>query len=79
MDRFIIQEFEKPNYYEVTDQVHGIVILFEKAKYNNLTLDISIIEGKAKKRPKKAPKYKEINKEIREMEDWLYLNHRDKM
>ncbi|WP_374174549.1 hypothetical protein [Flavobacterium tructae] len=79
MERFIIQEFEKSNFYVVTDQIHGIVIVFEKGKYNNLTLDISIIERIVKKRPKKTPEYKEIKKEIREMEDWLYLNHKDKM
>jgi hypothetical protein len=79
MKKFMIQESEKSNYYSVTDQEHGIAIVFEKGKYNNLTLDISIIEGIEKNRPKKTSEYKEINKEIREMEDWLYLNHKDKM
>lgn len=71
MERFIIQPSEKPNHYVCTDQVNGIVCVFEANKFND-NQQFTVLEDSTAS----ANDYARI---AREMGDWLRENHYDKI
>jgi hypothetical protein len=72
MDRFILQESEKPNHWVCTDQINRIVCVFECHKYNN-TQKFTLLEDFNENN------YMELARFAREMGEWLRLNHYDKV
>jgi hypothetical protein len=72
MKRFVVQEGTQENYYVVTDQTNGIVIVFEKGDFNGT---------------QKVTELKNIDpndfmllaRHLREVGDWLVKNHSDKI
>ena len=72
MKRFILQNSEKQNHLVVTDQTNGIVIIFEKGKFNETQ--------KVTELNKINPSdFMKITKQMREVGEWLQHNHKDKI
>lgn len=72
MKRFIIQDSEKENHYVVTDQTNGIVIVFEKGNFNG--------SQKVTELNKTNPAdFMAIARQMREVGEWLYKNHKEKL
>ena len=72
MKRFIIQDSEKPNHLVVTNQTNGIVIVFEKGKFNE-TQKITDLNNA------NANDFMQQARQMREVGEWLYQNHKDKI
>lgn len=72
MKRFIIQESEKLNHFVVTDQTNKLVVIFEKGKFNETSKVTELEELNATDFMKTA-------KQLREVGEWLYKNHKDKV
>lgn len=72
MKRFIIQESEKANHYVVTDQTNSVVIVFEKGDFNG-TSKITELEDFY------CNDVMKIARQMREVGEWLYQNHKDKI
>jgi hypothetical protein len=72
MKRFIIQDSEKPNHLVVTDQTNGIVIVFEKGKFNE-TQKITDLNNT------NPADFMVVARQMREVGEWLYQNHKDKI
>ena len=72
MKRFIIQESEKQNQFVVTDQTNGIVIIFEKGNFNG-TQEITDLNNTD------PGDFMKQARQMREVGEWLYQNHKDKV
>lgn len=72
MSRFLIQKSEKPNHFVATDRKNGLVVIFQKGKFNETQ---EIIELKDLN-PDEFMKIARINREISE---WLIEYHKDKI
>lgn len=72
MKRFIIQESEKQNHFVVTDQTNGICIIFEKGNFNG-TQEITDLNNTD------PVDFMKQAKQMREVGEWLYQNHTDKV
>lgn len=71
MERFIIQRSEHPDYWVCTDQVNGIVCVFEANNFNE-SQKFTLLEDS-------TASANELASLAREMGDWLRENHYDKI
>jgi hypothetical protein len=71
-DRFILQASNKPNHWVCTDKANGIVCVFEAHKLNE-TQQFTDLEDA------KNPDVSAGARIMREMGDFLYHNHYDKI
>ena len=72
MKRFILQESEKPNHSVVTDQTNGIVIVFENGNFNG--------SQKVTELHHTDPNdFMAVARQMREVGEWLYKQHREKL
>lgn len=71
MQRFIIQESEKANYWVCTDTVNGLVCIFENHNFND-NQQFKFLENI-------KPDALNIAKFTKEMGDWLRNNHPEKI
>jgi hypothetical protein len=72
MKRLIIQESEKANHYVVTDQTNGIVIVFEKGKYNETQKVTNLKNTDPNDFMLQA-------RQMREVGEWLMNFHKEKL
>lgn len=72
MKRFILQDSEKPNHLVVTDQTNGIVIVFEKGKFNE-TQKITDLKNT------NPNDFMLQARQMREVGEWLVNHHKDKI
>ena len=75
MDRFILQQSETPGWLVATDKDNGIVVRFKCHEYNE-TQQVTLLNGDTFKTAEDAVK---VATYIRELADWLRLNHYDKV
>jgi len=71
-DRFILQPSEHKKKYVCTDTVNKIIIVFEKGKFND-TQKVEFLEDF------NNVDFMEVAKFMREIGDWLFENHYDKL
>lgn len=72
MERFVIQRSTKlADGWVITDKQNGIVIVFEDKRFNE-TKKITMLEDV-------QPSPMAIARAMREIGDWVYANHRDKV
>lgn len=73
--RFILQPSEQPLHWVCTDTDNNIVCRFEEHKFNE-TQKFTLIDGESFRTKEAALA---VATYIREMGDWLYANHKDKV